>query len=354
MRMTHRMRDDQSNDASYDLSQGPMGLFSFRKKDAEAVSPKRGSRRSGRTGTRTAGGGGEYSEHEQLDPLLPEKQRARRRLVGALALVLAAVIILPMVLAPEPKPAADDIAIQIPGKDANSPPVRVKPQAAVTPSDASLDKGEEAVDSSTLAGAAKPTTPAPAPTAVPPSAAVSPTPSTPSTPLTPAPAPSAVPEPQVAQAKPEHKPDAKPEVKKPEQHADAKPAAKPESHETAKAQTPAKQPNTNVADPIAQFAQNNTTAKPAAKADNHDNSQKAASGGKYLVRIGAFSTQDRAQAWLVKLKLVNVPSYMVKSTVDGRELYLLRAGPFPDRTSAEAAGKKIRDAGLTAQVAEAG
>lgn len=338
MCVTHHMRDDQSNDASYDLSQGPMGLFSFRKKDAEAVPPKRGSRRSGRTGTRTAGGG-EYSEHEQLDPLLPEKQRARRRLVGALALVLAAVIILPMVLAPEPKPAADDIAIQIPGKDANSPPVRVKPQAAATPqADASLDKGEEAVDSSTLAGA-NAAKPAPAPTAVPPAAAVAP-----------APAPSAVPEPQVAQAKP----DAKPDVKKPEQHADTKPAAKPDSHDTAKAQAKP-QPNNNVADPIAQFAQNNTTAKSAKPADNHDNAQKpAASGGKYLVRIGAFSTQDRAQSWLVKLKLVNVPSYMVKSTVDGRELYLLRAGPFPDRTSAEAAGKKIRDAGLTAQVAEAG
>ncbi|WP_150576805.1 SPOR domain-containing protein [Pandoraea aquatica] len=324
-----------------------MGLFSFRKKDAEAVPPKRGSRRSGRTGTRTAGGG-EYSEHEQLDPLLPEKQRARRRLVGALALVLAAVIILPMVLAPEPKPTADDIAIQIPGKDANSPPVRVKPQAAVVPSsDASLDKGEEAVDSSTLANSAKP---APAPTAVPPSAAI-PAPA-------PTPAPSVVPEPQVAQAKPEHKPDSKPDVKadtkKPEQHADVKPAAKPDSHDTAKAQTKTAQPNNNVADPIAQFAQNNTAAKPAAKPDNHDNAQKTASNGKFLVRIGAFSTQDRAQAWLVKLKLVNVPSYMVKSSVDGRELYLLRAGPFPDRTSAEAAGKKIRDAGLTAQVAEAG
>ncbi|WP_242558752.1 MULTISPECIES: SPOR domain-containing protein [Pandoraea] len=347
MRSTHKMRDDQSNDASFDLSQGPMGLFSFRKKDAEAVPPKRGSRRSGRTGTRTAGGGGEYSEHEQLDPLLPEKQRARRRLVGALALVLAAVIILPMVLAPEPKPTADDIAIQIPGKDANSPPVRVKPQTAATaPSDASLDKGEEAVDSSTLAASSKP---APAPTAVPPSASVAPTPS---------PAPSAVPEPQIAQAKPEvkpeAKPEAKPEVKKPEQHADAKPAAKPESHDAAKAPAKPQQPNNNVADPIAQFAQNNATAKPAAKPDTHDSAQKPASNGKYLVRIGAFSTQDRAQAWLVKLKLVNVPSYMVKSTVDGRELYLLRAGPFPDRTAAEAAGKKIRDAGLTAQVAEAG
>lgn len=342
MRMPHQMRDDQSNDASFDQSQGPMGLFSFRKKDAEAVPPKRGSRRSGRTGTRAAGGG-EYSEHEQLDPLLPEKQRARRRLVGALALVLAAVIILPMVLAPEPKPAADDIAIQIPGKDAGSPPVRVKPQAAATPpSDASLDKGEEAVDSSTLANAAKPApAPAPAPTAVPPAAAV-------------APAPTAVPEPQVAQVKPEVKPEAhKPDAKKPEQHADAKPAAKPDTHDTARAQ--AKPQSGNAADPIAQFAQNNTGSRPARAADNHDATQKpAASGGKYLVRIGAFSTQDRAQAWLVKLKLVNVPSYMVKSAVDGRELYLLRAGPFPDRASAEAAGKKIRDAGLTAQVAEAG
>ncbi|WP_353191724.1 SPOR domain-containing protein [Pandoraea pnomenusa] len=323
-----------------------MGLFSFRKKDAEAVPPKRGSRKSGRTGTRTAGGG-EYSEHEQLDPLLPEKQRARRRLVGALALVLAAVIILPMVLAPEPKPAADDIAIQIPGKDANSPPVRVKPQAATPPSDASLDKGEEAVDSSTLANSGSTAKPAPAPSGVPPSAAVAP--------VTPAPAPSAVPEPQVAQAKPDtHKADAKSDAKKPEQHADAKPAAKPDTHDTAKAQAKP-QPNNNAADPIAQFAQNNTTTKPAKPADNHDTAQKpAASGGKYLVRIGAFSTQDRAQAWLVKLKLVNVPSYMVKSSVDGRELYLLRAGPFPDRNSAEAAGKKIRDAGLTAQVAEAG
>lgn len=350
------MRDDQSNDASYDLSQGPMGLFSFRKKDAEAVSPKRGSRKSGRTGSRTAGGG-EYSEHEQLDPLLPEKQRARRRLVGALALVLAAVIILPMVLAPEPKPAADDIAIQIPGKDANTPPVRVKPQAAATSTDASLDKGEETVDSNSLANSNssnsgnsnKPSSSQSAVAAVPPAPTGVP-------PSSPAPAASVAPvapvTPPVAQAKPEPKPESKPEVKKPEQHADAKPAAKPsESHEAPKA---ANKPDPNAADPIAQFAQNNNAAKPAA---NHDTTTKAAApagNGKYLVRIGAFSTQDRAQAWLVKLKLVNVPSYMVKGNVDGRELYLLRAGPFPDRNSAEAASKKIRDAGLTAMVAEAG
>ena len=51
------------------------------------------------------------------DPVLPEKKRARRRLGGAIALVLAAVIGLPMVLDSEPKPIAEDIAIQSPSRD---------------------------------------------------------------------------------------------------------------------------------------------------------------------------------------------------------------------------------------------
>ncbi len=52
-----------------------------------------------------------------VDPVLPEKKRARRRLVGAVALVLAVVIGLPMVLDSEPKPLAEDITIEIPSKD---------------------------------------------------------------------------------------------------------------------------------------------------------------------------------------------------------------------------------------------
>src|SRR5688572_25912301 len=54
---------------------------------------------------------------ESNDPVLPEKKRARRRLVGAIALVLAAVIGLPMILDSEPKPLATDISIDIPSKD---------------------------------------------------------------------------------------------------------------------------------------------------------------------------------------------------------------------------------------------
>lgn len=48
---------------------------------------------------------------------LPEKKRARRRLIGAVALVLAAIIGLPMVFDSEPKPGTTKIAIEIPSKD---------------------------------------------------------------------------------------------------------------------------------------------------------------------------------------------------------------------------------------------
>ncbi len=45
------------------------------------------------------------------------KRRGRRRLVGALALVLAAVIVLPMVFDPEPRGTGSTVNVRIPGED---------------------------------------------------------------------------------------------------------------------------------------------------------------------------------------------------------------------------------------------
>jgi len=45
------------------------------------------------------------------------KRRGRRRLVGAVALVLAAVIVLPMVFDPEPRGTDSPVKVRIPGED---------------------------------------------------------------------------------------------------------------------------------------------------------------------------------------------------------------------------------------------
>lgn len=60
-------------------------------------------------------------ERETLpDEQLQFKKRARRRLVGAIALALAAVIVLPMVMDQEPKPLTQDIQIRIPNQDTSA------------------------------------------------------------------------------------------------------------------------------------------------------------------------------------------------------------------------------------------
>jgi cell division septation protein DedD len=53
-------------------------------------------------------------EQQDVDTL---KRRGRRRLVGAVALVLAAVIVLPMVFDPEPRGTGSSVSVRIPGED---------------------------------------------------------------------------------------------------------------------------------------------------------------------------------------------------------------------------------------------
>jgi len=51
------------------------------------------------------------------EQLVPEKKRARRRLIGAIVMVLAVIIGVPMVLDSEPQAINKNIAIQIPSRD---------------------------------------------------------------------------------------------------------------------------------------------------------------------------------------------------------------------------------------------
>ncbi|MDD5300513.1 MAG: SPOR domain-containing protein [Gallionella sp.] len=54
---------------------------------------------------------------QQTDDELNLRRKARRRLIGAIALTLAVVVILPMVLDREPKPTGNDIDLRIPAPD---------------------------------------------------------------------------------------------------------------------------------------------------------------------------------------------------------------------------------------------
>jgi len=56
------------------------------------------------------------------------KRRGRRRLVGAIALVLAAVILLPMVFDSEPKGSAPPVSVRIPGEDETGFTPKVTPK----------------------------------------------------------------------------------------------------------------------------------------------------------------------------------------------------------------------------------
>jgi len=64
------------------------------------------------------------------------KRRGRRRLVGAVALVLAAVIVLPMVFDPEPRHSAPPVSVRIPGED-EAP---FKPKAVPKPAEKKVEE----------------------------------------------------------------------------------------------------------------------------------------------------------------------------------------------------------------------
>src|ERR1700712_1351184 len=267
-----------------------MSFFSFGKKDdappgrdAYSASP-RGSRQTVRTERRTRRSDRPEADAMMLDPTLPEKQRARRRLVGALALVAAAVIILPMVLDSHPKPVTDDISIDIPAR-----PAALLPKTSHTDG---ADGG--AVDSSadTQAGVAPD-----------------------------GPAAAATDNPAAAASKPDSHPAAKP---------DSKQASKPvETQAQVKAAAP--QPEAKPATPPPAA----TAAKPpvqapaqAAAATPKPNTPASPAGSRFVVQIGTFDDDTAAQNWVTKLKAAGVPAYIEhRKQADGSTRTLFGAGP---------------------------
>jgi DedD protein len=232
------------------------------------------------------------------DPVLtedPEHQRARHRLIGAAVLVLITIIVLPRVLDSKPKTISNDIAVTI----VSSLPTAAPPQPTLPPS--SEQKSEEV----------KPATPPVAPAIA-----------------VPAPAPATDP-----------KESSKPAPPPPVASSPAKPAVPSPADKTM---------GLAAGEEIVVAAKSNANGSAAAIANPN-------ASGKFVIQIGAFASEERANGWIAKLKEQKIPNYVLNRTAaDGSKLYALRAGPFADKEAAEAAEKKIKAMGLTPRVVEVG
>ena len=71
-----------------------------------------------------------------------------------------------------------------------------------------------------------------------------------------------------------------------------------------------------------------------------------AAAGNFVVQLGQFSEQDRAQTWADELRnKLHVPIYVERRELPESVEYLLRMGPFESREQAQAAIAKVRAAG---------
>lgn len=262
-----------------------MGLFSFLSKnkqgsdtDDDFDAPVK-ARRSRRT---------QPADSDPVDPVLPEKKRARRRLIGATALVLAAIIGLPMIFDSEPKPLADDIAIQIPSRD--KPSSGLGTVVAVQQSDLPL-----------------PPEPEPA--------------------LNVAKAPEAMPSSLKPDVKTEAKPEIKSEVKsevKPDVKSVTKLEPKAESKTEAKAESKA-EPKQSAAVPVS------AKEKPA----------------HFILQVAAIATKEHANELQAKLKKAGIKSYSQKVTSKAGERIRIRVGPFNTKEEALKMRARLVKLGLT-------
>lgn len=273
-----------------------MGLFSFlRKKQQESsvgnsdfYSQADEEQPSGRSRRKQSN-----KRTEAVDPVLPEKKRARRRLIGAIALVLAAVIGLPMILDSEPKPLSDDINIQIPSKDTAAPIAQSKApttQKNSQPTAESLSPDEEVIEA---------------------------------------------PASQVA-AKTEVKPEEKSEVKAVE--LEKKP-------QVAKVETP----EHKVATPptIAKTDHSDEAARARAILDGKANTAAPKASGKIVLQVAALATQDKVNELQKKLQGAGLKSFTQKVATESGERIRVRVGPFANEAEAEKARAKLTKLGLT-------
>lgn len=224
------------------------------------------------------------------------KRRARRRLIGASALALLAVVVLPMVMDHEPRPPAQDIQVRIPSQDgggSGSIAARLLPEKGPTPLPPSVE-----------------TRPAVTPT--------------------PVEAPPVV--------KPEPKVEPKLEVK-----AVAKPEPKTSPAKPEKKAVDEKKPadTGRTAEGVRAEAALSGAPAPAA----------AEAASQWVVQLGAYKDAANVKQLTARLKGMGVPSYTEKFDSPQGPRTRVRAGPFATKEAAEKAQVRAKAIGVSGPIA---
>lgn len=236
----------------------------------------------------------------EADAQLPLKKRARRRLVGAIALAVLAAVVLPMIMDQSPQRPVSDVEIRIPGQD-QVPPFNPKALAEKT-SETPAAKAPVMAEKAAEPEAKKP----PAPVAV-----------------EPAKTPVAREEPKAADKAADKSSD--------------KAAAKPAPPAAKEAKASAEE-EANRAAAILSGKPASTSAKPAATVE-------------HVILIGAFANPANVKQLQSKLGELNIKVYTeVLESPQGNKTRV-RAGPFPTRESAEKALEKMKRIGVNGVIA---
>lgn len=285
-----------------------MGLFSFGSKNKQDTvrdsghfvkddDADYGERARAKRATHAGDGATRGRGRAAADPILPEKKRARRRLVGAIALALAAAVGLPMLLDSEPKPLGADIAINIPSKDKAAPlPV---------PAAETVDSGEEIVEPIDVA-TEDTVQQAPAPAVAAPPADPAPLRTLDTTRAAP------------AVAKTEPKPE--PVIPAPQREARTEtPAPKAADLALKKPDAPASRPAQ--ATPL---APRDEAARALAILEGKPVVKATGPAQKYVVQVAALATQQKVDQLQGRLRAAGVVSFTERSG----DLIRVRVGPY--------------------------
>lgn len=237
------------------------------------------------------------------------RRRARHRLIGAVVLVVIAVIGFPLLFDTQPRPIPVDIPIDIPDKN------KVKPLAMPG---APVASGTVVAASSAVAQIA----PAPAPNPVPAPAAAQA--------AAPAPAPAVAAAPAAAPT-PAPAPAAKSGV-----------AAAPAPASKAAGSSNGLGPREEI---VASAAASKAAASSAKAAPS-----ASAGEARFVVQVGAFADAGKARDARAKLERAGLKTYThVADTPDGKRTRV-RLGPFSTRAEADKAAAKAKGLGLPANI----